>query len=695
MREPASEVLNRRTPTTQRDRPLRVLTVLTYYHPHWTGITAFAKRIAEGLSADGVDVTVLTSRHDRSLPAREHAGGVDVHRLRTAGRVSRTMPMPAFPFALLRLARRHDVVHLHSPMAEAGLVRWACRVTRRPLVVTHQGDVVMPPGRLNRAIQWLMTRTLASTFRAADRVVTHNDDYAGASLTVVAGDRAEAIEPPVVFPPPPAGAAGALRHELGIGDRPVVGFAGRWVEEKGFDVLLRAAPRVLAARPDAVFAFAGERAVAYERFSERCAPLIEALGPSFVDLGLLLDQSRLAAFYAAADVFVLPSRSDCHASVQLEALLCGTPIVVTDVPGARAVARATGAGLVVPPEDPGALADAVLSVLDRPERFAEQLAGVPARYDPAVALKRYRDLLAEVVAAPRRTPARAGRAAGPSTGVDHLLAGELDMAYRRRVRWALERLDLRPGDRLLDAGTGLGNVLFVAERAAPGAVAVGVDRSRERLGRAAAEGVTAPLAQADLHDLPVRAGTVDAVLCSEVLEHLADDRRALHELRRVLRPGGRLVVTVPHADYPFAWDPVNRVLEWAGRRPITRGPIVGIWTDHVRLYRPGELRERLTGAGFVVDELDEQTHHALPFNHFLLYGVGRVLVERRLLPPGARRAASRYQPTGAGGAGGEGGSVAIGLVRRLAQRVDRRNDHLPPGTTTFVSLVASAHVPAG
>lgn len=668
-------------PAINRSPRLRVLTVLTYYDPHWTGLTAFAKRIAEGLVDGGAEVTVLTSRYDPALLGREVIAGVDVHRLRTAGRVSRTMLMPGFPGALWRLVRDHDVVHLHSPMAEAGLVRWACRAARRPLVVTHQGDVVMPSGPFNQAVQRVMRRTLAATFRAADRVVTHNEDYVASSLTAVAGERALAIAPPVVFPAALPGAAADLRRRLGIGDRPVVGFAGRWVEEKGFDVLLRAAPRVLAQRPDAVFAFAGERAVAYERFSERCAPLVDVLGTSFIDLGLLRDRGELAAFYAAADVFVLPSRTDCHASVQLEALLCGTPVVATDIPGARSVIRATGAGVLAPPEDPAALADAILDVLDDPDAFAEPVADIPARYESTVAVKRYRELLDEVVdAASVPVPA-------PAAAVDRLLGSELDMAYRRRVRWAVQRLALQPGDRLLDAGTGLGNVLFVAERAAPGAAAVGVDRDAERLARAAAAGVTSPLALGDLGDLPIRAGAFDAVLCSEVLEHLDDDGRALDELQRVLRPGGRLVVTVPHAAYPLAWDPVNWLLERLGRAPIRSGPLVGIWTNHVRLYRPEELRQRLSAAGFVVDEVEEQTHHALPFTHFLLYGIGRPLVERGLLPERARRSAGRYQD------GDDRGSGAVDLVRRLLRRVDRRNDQLPAGTRSFVSLVASAHVP--
>ena len=52
-------------------RPMKVLMVLTYYHPHWTGLTAYAKRLAEGLARRGHSVTVLTSRHVRGCRPRK------------------------------------------------------------------------------------------------------------------------------------------------------------------------------------------------------------------------------------------------------------------------------------------------------------------------------------------------------------------------------------------------------------------------------------------------------------------------------------------------------------------------------------------------------------------------------------------------------------------------------------------------
>lgn len=672
----------------------RVLTVLTFYDPHWTGLTVFARRIAEGLVDGGAEVTVLCAHHDPATPRREVRNGVEVVRVPTAGRLSRTLVMPGLPLALHRLVPQHDVVHLHSPMAEAELVSLVCRRHRVPLVVTHQGDVVMPDTPVDQAVQRLMRATLRRTFQRASRVVTHNDDYAAHASPAVAGPRALAIDPPVTFEPPDPGAAAALRSELGLGDRPVVAFAGRWVEEKGFDVLLRAAPKVLAAVPDAAFAFAGETSVSYEQTRQRDQPLVDALGPAMVELGLVRDQRRLAAFYAMADVFVLPSRTDCHASVQIEAMLCGTPVVASDIVGARSIVGRTGAGLLVPPEDPDALAAAVAEVLMDPGRFDDRLAAVVEHDRPAEGIARYRALLDEVVTErvtglallPEREPPAVETVA-------RLVAGDLDPAYRRRTRWLFERLARTPDARILDAGSGLGTALHLIGRALPGAEAVGtdVDLQRHLDGRAA--GVAAPVTAADLAHLPHPDASFDAVLCSEVLEHVADDRVALHELHRVLRPGGQLLVSVPHADFPAAWDPPNRFLAWAGLPRIRTGILAGAWTDHQRLYRPAALERALRDAGFVIDEVQEQTHRCLPFTHLLVYGIALRIARAGLVPSTWEQELGRYRDPSAVQ---EPPSVGLRMAQVLRRRVDRddlANGWVPTGTRRFVSIVAAAHRP--
>ncbi|MDP9022189.1 MAG: glycosyltransferase family 4 protein [Actinomycetota bacterium] len=373
---------------------MRILSTLTYYHPHWTGLTVLGRRFAEGLAERGHDVTVLASRHDPDLPRRERANGVTILRVPTLGRISRTVIMPSYPVALVREVARCDVVHLHTPMPEAALVAGVARLLGKPTLITHHGDVVMPAGALNAIIQRVMDAVIRLGMRLSDRVIVHTDDYRdhSAFLAPVA-DKIDSIYPPVVLPEPEPSEVERWRQRLGLEGRRLVGFAGRFVEEKGFDYLLEAVPLVRARIPNAQFLFAGDTNVAYERFFQRCRPLLDRSRDAVTEVGLLSDPQQMANFYALCDVFVLPSRSDCFAIVQVEALLAGTPLVTTDIPGAREVVRVTGAGTLVPPRDAPGLADGLVRVLHDPASYRPVAATVRDIFDAQRSVSQYEDLL--------------------------------------------------------------------------------------------------------------------------------------------------------------------------------------------------------------------------------------------------------------------------------------------------------------
>lgn len=364
-----------------------------------------ARRLAEGLAGRGHSVTVLTSRHDRTLAARERLTGVDVVRVPTLGRLSRTVVMPTFPFALFREVMRADVVHLHTPMPESPLIAGVARLLRRPVVITHHGDVVMPSwGLVNRAIQRVMDAAVSRGMRWADAIVVHAADYRDhSSFLAPLAWKIEAIYPPVVFPSPRPDAAARWRRELGLEGQRLVGFAGRFVEEKGFDFLLRAIPFVRQRMPEVRFVFAGEMDVPYERFAERCRSLLEPQRDLIIELGLLADAQRMADFYTMCDVFVLPSRTDCFALVQVESLLSGTPLVTSDIPGAREVVQVTGAGVLVPAGDPQRIAAGIVQVLEDRDRYRPDAALVRDVFEPVRSVSEYEALIERVVrgASPR------------------------------------------------------------------------------------------------------------------------------------------------------------------------------------------------------------------------------------------------------------------------------------------------------
>jgi glycosyltransferase involved in cell wall biosynthesis len=382
-----------------KEPPLRVLQLLTYYLPHRTGLTLHVQRLAEELAARGHQVTVLSARFRDDLPREEEVQGVRVVRLHAPLRVSRGVLMPGYPAALWRLAAEHDVVHAHTPLLEVPLAALITRARRRSLVITHHGDLVLPAGFFNRVVQRLVRTLFRPAAGIAHTLTGYSADYAlHSSYLAPFAAKVVPIPPPVVVPPPDPLLVSGLRMRFGLEGRRVVGYAGRFVQEKRPDLLLRALPRLAQAFPDIVVAFAGPQRLPYERFEERCRPLIEAAGERVRFLGLLEDPRELAAFYRLCEVLVLPSETECFGLVQVEAMLCGTPVVATDIPGARVPVTVTGMGLLVPPRDPDALEHGISEVLQRRAAFVRPRATVATAFSLADTVDRYEAVLRAAVA---------------------------------------------------------------------------------------------------------------------------------------------------------------------------------------------------------------------------------------------------------------------------------------------------------
>jgi glycosyltransferase involved in cell wall biosynthesis len=324
--------------------------------------------------------------------------GVQVYRLATLARVSRGMVMPSFPTAAYRLIGMHDIVHVHIPMLETWLVTEMARRQGVPSVVLNHGDLIMPDGLVNQFIQRALRAMMTRGLEAASAVTVHTEDYAQHSEFVWPfHDKLHCMFPPAEISIANPVGVRALRDRLGLGDAPVVGFAGRFVEEKGFDYLLQAVPLVAAEIPDARFAFAGERFVVYESFYQKWAHLFDQQRDRVIPLGLLHDPQELADFYAMCDAFTIPSRTDCFPSVQVEVMLTGTPVVTTDIPGARVAVKVTGAGLLVEPRNPRALADGIIKVLRNPQAYRKPRAEVEAILGREPSLDRYEALYRSLV----------------------------------------------------------------------------------------------------------------------------------------------------------------------------------------------------------------------------------------------------------------------------------------------------------
>ena len=271
--------------------------------------------------------------------------GVRVLRLPVAARLSRARgphALAAGPALERDPALRRRAAALSDP-GNFPIALYGKLLGRR-VVFTHHGDLVMPAGAFNRVVERIVTALMVRALAMASRITVHSCDYARHSTFLSPfSEKLDCIYPPAALPVPDPIAISRWKTELALTGRPLVGFAGRWVEEKGFDILLEAIPHVLREIPEAQFLYAGAKPD-YEDFRSRCEPLLEPVRDRVTMLGLLTDPQKLADFYGMCDLFALPSRTDCFPSTQIEAILCGTPLVSADIPGAREVVEVTGMG---------------------------------------------------------------------------------------------------------------------------------------------------------------------------------------------------------------------------------------------------------------------------------------------------------------------------------------------------------------
>jgi glycosyltransferase involved in cell wall biosynthesis len=334
--------------------------------------------LATGCRSAGMAVCVLAPDPTLALLSEDTAGN-DTAIETFAVRIGEG-PRPASDVReVARLRRRlgswrPDVVHAHGVRAGAftvlAMTGWATGALatggrHRPpaLVVTvHNAP---PASRQGRLVYGLLERICA---RRAQLVLCASADLAARMRAAGAAEVQQFDVPaPAMAQPSDAELAGA-RDDIAAGGRPVVLAVGRLAEQKGLDVLIEAAGRWRDRDPQPRTVIAGDGPLAAALRAQASRVQADAL--------LLGPRTDVPALLAIADVVVVPSRWEARALILQEAMRAGKPIVATRVGGTPELVGSANqygeSAVLIPPEDPAALAAAVTAVLDD-DRLAARL----------------------------------------------------------------------------------------------------------------------------------------------------------------------------------------------------------------------------------------------------------------------------------------------------------------------------------
>src|SRR5512135_172561 len=357
---------------------MKVLFVLTYYRPHVSGLTIYVERLAKALAERGHQVTVLTSHYQKRLPYEETIDGVRVVRVPVLFRFNKGVFMPGFVGRARREIRDHDVISIHLPQLEATMATVLARLAGRRPLLTYHCDLEMPPVWYGPVVNRLTYWNNLIAGQLADTIVAYTEDFACHSPFLKhfyrPGGRGKVriILPPVVIPDPTDSGVAALRQRAHLENgQHVIGFAARFAHEKGADYLINAIPHILDEVPDVHILFAGPyKDVIGETIWYDLQPLIKQYEPYLTFLGTL-NPAEMAQFFRLCDVVTVASinNTESFGLVQVEAFMCGTPVVATDLPGVRQPVRMTGMGEIVPVANAEGLAEGIVKVLKERERY--------------------------------------------------------------------------------------------------------------------------------------------------------------------------------------------------------------------------------------------------------------------------------------------------------------------------------------
>ena len=247
-------------------------------------------------------------------------------------------------------------MHAHGARA-AAYVRLADPQAARRVIYTLHGIHVDSAGSRARQTAFLTVERCLRRRTAAFVTVCQADVAKGEGLGILTRERTRCV-PNGIELPPPAASSGRFRREAGAAaGQPLVLSVGRFHEQKDQATLLRAWQRAAATCPQAVLALVGSGPLEAELHT-----MASALGLS-KSVRFLPPRPSLAEAYADADVFALSSRWEGLPYVVLEAMAYELPVVATAVDGVPEAVVQGETALLVPPQEPEALAAALLTLL--------------------------------------------------------------------------------------------------------------------------------------------------------------------------------------------------------------------------------------------------------------------------------------------------------------------------------------------
>ena len=383
---------------------MKICMLVPYFYPHTGGTEKYVKDLSTALVNAGHSVTIISNNlpAEKKAPAEEMMGGVKVIRLPAMDLFHYLPVSNAFKRDMLK---DYDIVHAHVPAF--GFARSVAGKVKQPVVVTFHCDITISekfygvpvPKWLINTVEFFADAYARRVLARADVVYNTTKTYADTSPVLSRMKGVHNIPIGIFYDH-----IDAMQKKVGLSEKDKnpkqILWLGRLAGNKGCDYMVKAMPMILKKFPDTKLVICGDG-----EEKAHINSLIDKFGiRSSIEMYGTVDFQRLVELFYKSLVYVFPSinRLEAFGIVQLEAMANYTPVISTDIPGPNAVMDVGKTGLLVPKQDPEAIAEAVNSMLANPQKAIEMGKAarrlVETKYDWKVIAQRVVSLYQEALA---------------------------------------------------------------------------------------------------------------------------------------------------------------------------------------------------------------------------------------------------------------------------------------------------------
>lgn len=347
----------------------KIAFVLYYYHPYKSGLSEYAKSIAEELASNGYEVDIITTKFDTSLKEKEFINGVNIYRKNVLLSISKGVLSPGIFTHLFAKRKEYDMFFIFLPFTESFV--FPLLIPKEKLYTFYVCDINIG----SRLVENLLFASMKFLLHRSEKIIVLSRDYYDHCKIMHKNlsDRVFPLFPYYRYDEAPKYAVD-YRSKYNISkDAFVIGFLGRIVYEKGIDYLLDAFKIVKSKiKKECVLLIGGDyQNVRGGSVIDKLKDKITEFGNSVKVTGFIPEEEK-NDFFRSQDVFVLPSIDPLEAFgiVQLEAMKNNVPVVASELPGVREIVQKTNYGKIAKIKSSKSIADKIIEIYNQKSKVA-------------------------------------------------------------------------------------------------------------------------------------------------------------------------------------------------------------------------------------------------------------------------------------------------------------------------------------